>query len=383
MSGNVTSGSGEAGSSDSSAFRRQSNPPKCEYLQKNTIFMASKIRPRNPQFFKPILPGFLQQLAIPIEFRKHLREEKCEDGEAVLRNCGKSWPVKVSGFCFKEGWADFARDRHLLAGDFLIFRYEGQMVFDVMVFTRSACEKIFPPFLAENENKGEGSVQRTRPRAHKADSSKGTNPFFVVPVGKFNLMKNVLVIPRTFARSNGLIGEGFEMILKDQESGRSWPVQLRHKNDGRVYFRGGLRDFAVANHLKKDQLCIFRLICSSNNNDGKMVLHVTVDHKASGGKPSFMTSLNSTILERSVLYVPRKFARKNDLEGKMNHKTTLKDQKGRTWELELKPKDTKGQVYIRGDWHEITVVNGLEEGDAIYLQLTTNDAMDTMEFLLL
>ncbi|XP_042489203.1 B3 domain-containing protein REM7-like isoform X2 [Macadamia integrifolia] len=320
MSGNVTSGSGEAGSSDSSAFRRQSNPPKCEYLQKNTIFMASKIRPRNPQFFKPILPGFLQQLAIPIEFRKHLREEKCEDGEAVLRNCGKSWPVKVSGFCFKEGWADFARDRHLLAGDFLIFRYEGQMVFDVMVFTRSACEKIFPPFLAENENKGEGSVQRTRPRAHKADSSKGTNPFFVVPVGKFNLMKNVLVT---------------------------------------------------------DQL-----LCDSSN-DGKMVLHVTVDHKASGGKPSFMTSLNSTILERSVLYVPRKFARKNDLEGKMNHKTTLKDQKGRTWELELKPKDTKGQVYIRGDWHEITVVNGLEEGDAIYLQLTTNDAMDTMEFLLL
>ncbi|XP_042510072.1 B3 domain-containing protein REM5-like [Macadamia integrifolia] len=271
--------------------------------------VITKIRPRNPQFFKVILNGSFQ-LAIPIEFRKYLRDEKCEEGEAVLRNSGKSWRVKVNGFCFKEGWADFARDCHLHIGDFVVFKHEGGLVFDVSVFDRSACEKEYQPLLhPQNETKREAGMFESRGKEpileKKINKSKGSasthsgalkaavkeyaasckfeDPFFVVPMRKFNLTKYTLCIPKDFAKSNGLTGKSFEVILKDQggNGGRSWSVQLKQEIDGRVNLASGWNAFAVANRLKEDQLCIFKLL----HEDGKLVFDVTVvDYKPSGRK---------------------------------------------------------------------------------------------------
>ncbi|XP_049933640.1 putative B3 domain-containing protein Os04g0347400 [Nymphaea colorata] len=56
----------------------------------------------------------------------------------------KSWPVELtndsSGLVFKNGWEDFYKHHSLETGDFLIFRYNGNMHFSVRIYGRSYCE---------------------------------------------------------------------------------------------------------------------------------------------------------------------------------------------------------------------------------------------------
>ena len=67
-------------------------------------------------------------------------------GSVLLKGpSGYSWFVELvqknDDLFFDEGWADFVRDHSLEWGDFLVFRYDGDLVFDVKVFDQSTCEK--------------------------------------------------------------------------------------------------------------------------------------------------------------------------------------------------------------------------------------------------
>lgn len=42
---------------------------------------------------------------------------------------------------FHKGWQDFVKDNSLEAGEFLVFRYDGNSGFDVQIFGKSGCEK--------------------------------------------------------------------------------------------------------------------------------------------------------------------------------------------------------------------------------------------------
>ncbi|KAF8388728.1 hypothetical protein HHK36_025408 [Tetracentron sinense] len=214
---------------------------------------------------------------IPGAFLKYLDGETCDD--VALRSCrGKSWHVKINGLRFEEGWEDFARDHGLRVGDFLVFSYEEGMVFNVLVFDPSACERNYLRFdfkvddqMEEKGGKVEmvkdfkGIIKARQPMARpkmqdKACSFSHGHPSFVTTVKPFNLKKGRLNIPRDFARLNGLPKKCCEMTIRDQK-GRSWPVTLRKcKNDGRVYIGCGWRRFSVANGLKLGDVCTFELI---------------------------------------------------------------------------------------------------------------------------
>lgn len=45
------------------------------------------------------------------------------------------------GFIFEDGWKEFVADQSLAVGDFLVFRYNGNSMFKVLVFDSTACEK--------------------------------------------------------------------------------------------------------------------------------------------------------------------------------------------------------------------------------------------------
>lgn len=78
--------------------------------------------------------------SIPEAFFKHLKGQNCD--KAVLRNAnGKVWHVKIEGRKLQDGWKEFASDHELHVGDFVVFRHEGDMLFDVMVFDSSTCER--------------------------------------------------------------------------------------------------------------------------------------------------------------------------------------------------------------------------------------------------
>ncbi|KAK3015140.1 hypothetical protein RJ639_006290 [Escallonia herrerae] len=97
------------------------------------------------QFFQFLSGRFDQQLAIPKKFSSNLRE-KLAESVALKGPSGATWTVGLttSGdtLLLKEGWKKFVEDHSLEEDDVLIFRYNGNSLFDVLMFDhRSLCEK--------------------------------------------------------------------------------------------------------------------------------------------------------------------------------------------------------------------------------------------------
>ncbi|CAN4092782.1 unnamed protein product [Withania somnifera] len=100
---------------------------------------------RKPHFlvgFDPSLNS--EKLKIPPKFIKHM--EGRASGPAVLVGpSGNSWPVNLiqqdDGLFFHSGWVSFVKDHCLETGDSLVFRYDGDLHFNVQAFDESSCEK--------------------------------------------------------------------------------------------------------------------------------------------------------------------------------------------------------------------------------------------------
>jgi len=50
----------------------------------------------------------------------------------------------MDGHHFKDGWENFAKGNNLQVGDFVVLKYQGQLIFDVLIFDPTACEREFP-----------------------------------------------------------------------------------------------------------------------------------------------------------------------------------------------------------------------------------------------
>ncbi|KAJ4963692.1 hypothetical protein NE237_023631 [Protea cynaroides] len=374
---------------------------------------TSNGRWKKPLFFKPMLPPF-HQLSIPRAFLKHLVDELSEegDGEATLRNnrCDwKFWHVKIKGFCFTEGWADFVADNDIRIGYFVVFSYEGAMVFNVRIFNLCACEKEYSypqPLVAipmeaqkqENNDREETEeeIKITPPRG--CNRPKATKPCsFKILMRHYNLRKDFVAIPMVFARYYGLTINIFKAILRDEKM-RMWSVNLDRCRNGRVILLDGWHEFVSANQLKEGDSCLFKL---NNSGANAIVLDVTVFSSSSKRRvpvknneqaeikpsavprnPSFVTSLKPFNLKESRLNVPMNFARLNGLMGKQ-YGMILTDRKGRSWKVQLKHRKRKGTVSIYGDWVDISAANVLKDGDTFILELVQREKMPVMGFRLL
>lgn len=88
---------------------------------------------------------FLCAQAIPKKFAENLRSKLPEN--VVLKGpSGATWKVGVvaddENLLFKHGWQDFVKDHALEKNDILVFRYNGESSFNVLVFNQhSLCEK--------------------------------------------------------------------------------------------------------------------------------------------------------------------------------------------------------------------------------------------------
>ncbi|XP_020594303.1 B3 domain-containing protein At3g18960-like [Phalaenopsis equestris] len=95
-------------------------------------------------FFKVMLPGYLNELAIPRKFARNMSVER-ERGATIRDPVGRSWHADVEGkgedlwFC-GEGWMNFVKGLEIGLGFFLVFKYKGNMDFNVKVFDLTACE---------------------------------------------------------------------------------------------------------------------------------------------------------------------------------------------------------------------------------------------------
>ncbi|KAJ0010563.1 hypothetical protein Pint_34139 [Pistacia integerrima] len=112
--------------------------------KQTSMFKPVKTKPT--QFFQVVLPATLEakKLKIPDAFVEHLNGFPVA---VVMQNkMGKLWHVSLryihNEVFFQHGWENFVKDNCVKCGDILVFNYDGDHKFDVMIFGRFACEKI-------------------------------------------------------------------------------------------------------------------------------------------------------------------------------------------------------------------------------------------------
>ncbi|XP_057958171.1 B3 domain-containing protein REM17-like isoform X3 [Malania oleifera] len=344
---------------------------------------CSRMPSTNPHFFMPILPGSNKELLIPSSFMiKYLLDdphgEHCK--QAVLRSSsiGKHWPVKLNGRRLEDGWPEFARDHNLQVGDFLVFRHEGNLVFHIMIFDATACERKYRScdhhhVKLEDDDQRQEKNESFKPGPLKdfrdVLKKKPEHPCFwgTVPFCKDHRMS----IPSYFARANGLSGK---MILIG-EKGKPWPVDIWHrKSDGLVCISRGWSAFRVANGLKRGDVLIFELI-------EKGAMPITNVHEVISRKclyPYFVEAMKPYNIKKSYLTIPKKFVIANDLSHK-NCEIILRDQQARSWPATLIHRN-KGLVCIENDWSKFTVANDIEVGDIFVVELVKEGTKLVLNF---
>ncbi|XP_021774639.1 B3 domain-containing protein REM9-like isoform X2 [Chenopodium quinoa] len=249
-------------------------------------------RPKKPHFFQPLLPDFPYNFSLPKSFLKNLGRKKLkknDEKKAKLRDKkGRSWDVKLvtsSGDIrphFKDGWEKFCKECDLHVGDFLVFRHQGNFIFDVYIFDHTACERDLPILLESRlkieasknpknikspritkkmlkvEDKGEIKMREDENSTFKPSSYPYCHTIMTYGPGAHEMP-----LPREFAEKNGLSKRWCEMELID-EKGHSWKMLLRHyrrRINGGTYI-GSWNAFRKANGLNTGNAVIFELIHS-------------------------------------------------------------------------------------------------------------------------
>ncbi|XP_042511624.1 putative B3 domain-containing protein Os03g0621600 [Macadamia integrifolia] len=233
----------------------------------------------------PALPLVVKgdvQMKIPRDFIEHVNGKL--PGNFNLRSGnGTYWCVKVKkikdGWFFLKGWNRFVKFHFLKVGEFLIFTYRGDSKFSVTIFDRSACEKELPLTKWRRRNDHEGEERKTQftkevvePREELVEKKKigvhkiringrlesvhllETERPHLTQILKPNL-RNQITFPKALLAETGLVGK--ERILLWNPQGRSWPMRLHLKKDGRGQITTGWNDFCKENNLVNGDAIVF------------------------------------------------------------------------------------------------------------------------------
>lgn len=130
-------------------------------------------------FSQFLRPGFKRQLAIPEQFTRNLRK-KLPKLVTLKGPSGSTWQVGLTTnddtVFFNHGWEEFVNDHFLQDKDLLIFKYNGDSCFDVLMFDgQSLCEKAASYFVRKCGHREPDSGCQTK-RKFGENSVEGTLP---------------------------------------------------------------------------------------------------------------------------------------------------------------------------------------------------------------
>ncbi|CAI8584222.1 unnamed protein product [Vicia faba] len=114
---------------------------------------------------------FHQQLALPKTFSDNIKKNLPES--VTLKGpSGMLWNIELTTrddtFYFRHGWKQFVKEHSLKENDFLVFKYNGESLFEVLIFdSESLCEKAACYFVrkcqhAANTEQGGGCSGKKR-----------------------------------------------------------------------------------------------------------------------------------------------------------------------------------------------------------------------------
>ncbi|XP_042444750.1 B3 domain-containing protein REM5-like isoform X2 [Zingiber officinale] len=237
-------------------------------------------------FFKVLLPGFLEKLSIPRIFVENLPETDRPLKVSIRSPLRTFWQVQIKRegctLYFTDGWREFAEAHNFAVGFFLVFRYQGNMVFTVEVFglngglkdynhtggcrclsrglVRSGYEEKQQLVVDEDDALVE---EQEEDHIIVEDSPlqlpSGTEPplQFQKKIRPYNLKYKIMGIPRHLASRSEFNTD--QMFLLKNMRGRPWPVNY-HQNGKNGFLRSGWDAFSKDNNLELGDRCIFKFI---------------------------------------------------------------------------------------------------------------------------
>ncbi|PWA76850.1 auxin response factor [Artemisia annua] len=352
-------------------------------------------------FFKFIPPGFKFNLSLPRSFWTSLNEWTCK--KVVLKRGRHEWPVAINDKgVFGDGWRKLVIDNGVQEFDFIVFKHQGNMLFDFMVFDQSTCERQYPNLLDEidvedhihERLKKSQKRKRNDYSCRKEDKSHlSGDSCFTAIMTPFNIESSRLQFPIKFARSNGFITEDTQKeivhtkaVIVD-EAQRTWPATLQ---TSRKQVRlGGWRELKIKYHLKAGDSCMFELVKHGELSIfnfyklGKKPVrddHIQVQKETSltsteetnmttNNHSYFISTLKPCTFRSSCLYFPVSFSIPNGLKtGEM----ILRNDKGRSWTIQLR-KMGERRFYLGCGLKDFCNANGLKVGDAYKFELIENE----------
>ncbi|KAL2661461.1 hypothetical protein AAZX31_03G225700 [Glycine max] len=242
----------------------------------------------------------------------------------------KSWDVyleKTEGcLVFKDGWQQFAKEKVLEDGDFLVFQYDGRSTFNVKIFSKTGCRKVAapassakieptvildedsdqrcskeiqcgrkrkqsPPSLKTNEESvlegpcpSEGARFKSKRVYEEKDdhNEKKPDPTKCVPLQNshhFQIYFNApwrlkkVEIPRSVLRKTNI--KLMSKISLRDENGKLWPASIISiKKEYRHFLGGGWNDFRRSYNIQEGDRCDFEFVVDKANAAQELLVRV-------------------------------------------------------------------------------------------------------------
>ncbi|CAM8942091.1 unnamed protein product [Rhodiola kirilowii] len=243
-----------------------------------------------PEFFKVYISHHSsKQMLIPNEFVDYMGERKFGSAELIGLS-GQTWRVELvedgKDLYFTDGWRDFVKDNMIQDGEFLFFKFHGNLIFSITMYDKSMCEKrdLFINICSRGrDSKIEAGGEELNGVRHvKREESMGTSepegPLFpsedkiaerTAFSDKPSFEKCVTVsnvqtffnfnLPYSFVNKHSLSYKSNEKMVLRTSKNSSWEVKIS-TGHGKITLTKGWRAFVRENNIKVGDVCKFELL---------------------------------------------------------------------------------------------------------------------------
>ncbi|KAL6995592.1 hypothetical protein U1Q18_005727 [Sarracenia purpurea var. burkii] len=332
-------------------------------------------------FCQLLSQDFDQQLAIPKKFANNLKE-KLPENVTLKGPSGAKWNVGLvtSGdtMLFEHGWKEFVDDHSLKEDDVLIFKYNGDSRFDVLIFDgRSLCEREASYFVRKcghteidgafrpKRSMGESSVEVMRECSHYAMGC--------TPSNKTRIADNLIPV------ESGRHDQANRTIKKGVNQSRARRAKLGSREPSPDVVAQN-----VNSEAKKGSVAAYPLKYVSNRRpvtEEEKEKALQMAHAASTEDSFIVVMRPSHVYKGFYMSIPSEWAtshlphKNQDVILRVKENTTVKE---KTWNARFCFKGHGGG--LTGGWRSFAVENNLEEFDACLFALAsgTDDAAVVM-----
>ncbi|KAJ7970637.1 B3 domain-containing protein family [Quillaja saponaria] len=326
--------------------------------------LQDQVYTRRPHFYEVYSCSSSERLKIPVSFIRHM--EGRTFGSVMLTGpSNNTWHVHLNqqnnNLFFQDGWTLFVSDHFIQCGDFLVFRYEGELCFSVQVFDRTACKKeaAFHSICSQDPS----NFHCIKGLEKSVEHSYSDIVVEIVPK-KMTVSSSQVHVQSNVNHQELQVGSIDKELTQKEGVMVVQEKEMSPKETGG--YRGPASDVSVP---PQKEHC--------NQHQGGNELEAAEPHSLSN--PHFMATISASNVTRKKPYmnIPVAFVRSNNLGYKSS--LTLRDPLGRLWPVKLKVRSRAyGSVSVihrttmTGGWAKFYASNGLKLGDLCLFQLSNS-----------